>query len=167
MSRKPAKMYRFVKQQANTRKEYLGGIPNSRINQFVMGKKNGFFPIKIDLISVDTCQIRDTALEAARITANRTLTKKLGVLDYKLTIRVYPHIILRENKQATGAGADRVSQGMRASFGKNVGLAARVKSNQIIITVDTFEKYISSAKEALKKASSKIPTPCLIKIGSW
>jgi len=164
MSRKPAKMYRFVKQQSNTRKEYLGGIPNPRINQFVMGNKNHFFPVKIDLISINTCQIRDTALEAARITANRTLSKKTGALDYKLTIRVFPHIILRENKQATGAGADRVSQGMRASFGKNVGLAARVKSNQSIISINTYEKHISFAKEALKKASSKLPTPCLIKI---
>ena len=39
----------------------------------------------------------------------------------------YPHHVLRENKQATGAGADRVSQGMRCAFGKNVGTAARVK----------------------------------------
>jgi len=164
MSRKPAKMYRFVKQQANTRQEYGRGIPNSRINQFVMGNKNGFYPLKLDLIAKNSCQIRDKALEAARITANRTLTKKTGVLDYKLTIRIYPHIVLRENKQATGAGADRVSQGMRASFGKNVGLAARVQSNQVIITINTYDKYINFAKEALKKAASKIPTPCLIKV---
>ena len=166
MTRKPAKMYRFVKQQSNTRKEYTGGIPNSRINQFVMGNKTGFFPSKINLIAIEPCQIRDTALEAARITANRTLTKKAGALEYKLSLRIFPHQILRENKQATGAGADRVSQGMRQSFGKNVGLAARIDSNQIIITVDTFEKNIIYAKEALKKASSKIPTACKINIAS-
>ena len=164
MARKPAKMYRFVKQQANTRKEYVGGIPNPRINQFVMGNKSGFFPSEINLMAKNSCQIRDTALEAARITANRTLTKKAGALEYKLTVRIYPHIVLRENKQATGAGADRVSQGMRASFGKNVGLAARVQSNQVIISVGTYEKYVNFAKEALNKASSKIPTPCLIRI---
>jgi len=166
MSRKPARMYRFVKQQSNTRREYTGGIPNSRISQFVMGNRKIFFPSKINLIAVESCQIRDVALEAARITANRTLTKKAGSLDYKLTMRIHPHQILRENKQATGAGADRVSQGMRKSFGKNVGIAARIKSNQIIITVDTFEKNIIFAKEALKKASSKIPTPCKIDIAS-
>jgi large subunit ribosomal protein L10e len=131
-----------------------------------MGNRKGFFPLKINLIAIEPFQIRDNALEAARITANRTLTKKAGALDYKLTMRIYPHQILRENKQATGAGADRVSQGMRQSFGKNVGLAARVNSNQIIITVDTFEKNIVFAKEALKKASSKIPSPCKINIAS-
>ena len=34
MVRKPASMYREVKGQANTRREYVGGIPNSRLSQF-------------------------------------------------------------------------------------------------------------------------------------
>jgi large subunit ribosomal protein L10e len=164
MSRKPTNLYRFVIQQSNTLKEYVGSIQNSRINKLVMGNKNGFFPVKIDLIAINSCLIRDIALEAARITANRTLTKKTGDLDYNLTVGVYPHIVLRENKQATGAEADRVSQGMQASFGKNVGLTERVQNNQIIISVNIFEKYINFAKEVLKKASSKIPIPFLIKI---
>ena len=45
-------------------------------------------------------------------------------------MHTYPHQILRENKQATGAGADRVSQGMRLSFGKNVGTAAEFKGDR-------------------------------------
>lgn len=72
----------------------------------------------------------------------------------------------RENKQTTGAEADRVSQGMLASFGKTVGTAVRVYTNQIIMSIETFERNISHAKEALRKAASKLPSPCIIKFAS-
>jgi len=164
MARKPSRMYRSIKQQAYTRREYMGGVPVSHISQFVTGNKAEKFPIKIVLTAIEKCQIRDKSLESARIAANRFLEKKAGATDYRLHVRVYPHNVLRENKQATGAGADRVSQGMRRSFGKTVGTAARVKPNQIIITVETLEKNMIFAKEALSKASSKLPTPCRISL---
>jgi large subunit ribosomal protein L10e len=141
----------------------MGGVPLSRITQFVLGNKNQKFDVTFSLIADEKCQIRHSALESARITANRTLEKKIGAQDYRLIIRLYPHHVLRENKQATGAGADRVSQGMRSSFGKAVGTAARIKPNQAIMVVETYEKNIDSVKEALKKASSKLPTSCTIK----
>ena len=144
----------------------MGGVPNSRITQFVTGNKKGKFPIQLNLYALESCQIRHIALESARITANRELEKLIGINNYRLTIRVYPHHIIRENKQATGAGADRVSQGMRASFGKAVGTAARVYTNQIIMSVETFDNSIYLAKIALKKASSKLPSPCKIKFAS-
>jgi large subunit ribosomal protein L10e len=159
-------MYHEIKQQAYTRREYMGGIPTSRIIQFVHGNKKGVFPVKLYLCANERCQIRHTALESARITANRYLERKAGVSDYKMTIRVYPHHIYRENKQATGAGADRVSQGMRASYGKAVGNAARVKPNQVIMSIETFERNIEFSKDALRKATSKLPSPCIIKIAS-
>lgn len=92
------------------------------------------------------------------------MEKKVGAADYRVRIRVYPYVVLRENKQATGAGADRVSQGMRASYGKAVGTAAQVKPDQIILTIETLEQNISHAKNALRKAGMKIPSPCKIKI---
>lgn len=164
MARKPNSMYRHITQHANTRREYMGGVPLSRITQFVLGNKNQKFDVNVSLTANERCQIRHTALESARISANRALEKKVGVQEYRLTIRLFPHHVLRENKQATGAGADRVSQGMRSSFGKNVGTAARVKPNQIIMTVESHEKNIGSIKEALRKASSKLPTSCTINI---
>jgi large subunit ribosomal protein L10e len=166
MARKPGSMYHNIKQHAYTRREYMGGIPLSRITQFVLGNKKGKFPIQIILSSNENCQIRHTALEAARIAANRYLEKKVGVSDYKLSIYPYPHNVLRENKQATGAGADRVSQGMRRSFGKAVGTATRVKKDQIIMKVETYEKNSEYSKIALLKASSKLPPPCKIKYAS-
>jgi len=110
----------------------MGGIPGSKIVQFDMGNLTDEFPLQLSLVVEEACQIRHTALEAARISINRRLLKDVGRLNYRLKIRVYPHHVLRENKQATGAGADRVSEGMRLAFGKAVGTAARVMKGQEI-----------------------------------
>ena len=72
--------------------------------------------------------------------------------------------MLRENKQATGAGADRVSQGMRCAFGKTVGTAARLKRNQTILSIQTTPEFYLVAKDALRKASMKFPSPCTTKL---
>ena len=69
-----------------------------------------------------------------------------------------------ENKQATGAGADRVSQGMRCAFGKNVGTAARVKRGQRVISIQFKPENYLVAKDALRKASMKFPTPCTVRL---
>jgi len=164
MSRKPGSMYRYVRGKPSTRKEYMGGIPTPRITQFVMGNKTEKFPVQLSLTAIEKCMIRHNALESARITVNRTMEKAVGPTNYRVTIRSYPHIVIRENKQATGAGADRVSQGMRSAYGKNVGTAAQVKPNQIIITVETHEQNIEAAKSALRKAGMKIPTPCKVNV---
>ncbi len=164
MSRKPGSMYRYIRGSISTRKEYMGGIPNSRITQFVLGNRKSKFPTAVSLIANEECQVRHNALEAARITANRTMDKKVGASNYRLTIKTYPHVILRENKQATGAGADRVSQGMRAAYGKIVSIAAKLNRNQTIMTIETNEQNIDFAKASLRKAGMKIPSPCKIQI---
>tara|TARA_B110000116_G_scaffold73200_1_gene63460 strand:- start:2233 stop:2829 length:597 start_codon:yes stop_codon:yes gene_type:complete len=162
MARKPAKMYRSAKGLSYTRREYTGGIPNSRITNFHMGNRVAGekleFPVELTLKVDNACQIRHTALEAARIIVNATIREAAGSQGYSLRVRVYPHQILRENKQATGAGADRVSQGMRCAFGKNVGTAARVTKNQKVITIQTSPAHFAAAKDALRKANCKLPT---------
>ena len=163
MARKPASMYREVKGQANTRREYVGGVPYSRLVQFEMGDRRGDFPIKLSLKVTNRVQIRHTALEAGRIAANRVLNKA-GSGAYYFTVRVYPHMVLRENKLATGAGADRVSSGMRNAFGKNVGVAARVESDQAVYTVRCNPSVFKAAKDALWRASMKLPSPCYIDV---
>lgn len=164
MARKPASMYRQVKGMAYTRRKFMGGVPNSRIQQFDMGNLNEEFPVILDLKVTNRVQIRHTALEAGRIAANKVLTKEAGVANYHLKVRVYPHIVLRENKLATGAGADRVSSGMRQAFGKNVGTAARLERNQVILTCSCTPSAAKTAKLALWKASMKYPTPCYIDV---
>jgi len=168
LARKPAKMYRQIKGQSFTRREYTGGVPNNRILRYHMGNRKksetGGFPVAIELRSDNACQIRDSALEAARQVANSTIREEVGPMGYALRMHTYPHQILRENKQATGAGADRVSQGMRLSFGKNVGTAARVQRGQTIISIKTEAEGYLAAKDALRKAGCKFPTPCTTKV---
>ena len=164
MPRKPNSMYRHVKGQAYTRRKYMGGVPNLRIVRFETGNRTATFPITLTLEAKERCHIRHTALEAARVTATRHLTRRVGAKAFHLKIRIYPHIVLRENKQATGAGADRISQGMRSAFGKNVGTAARVGSGQKLISIHTIPEHFLKVKDALRKASMKFPTPCQISI---
>ena len=164
MARKPAKMYRRLKGQAYTRRQYTGGVPNNRIMRFHMGNRKAAeadeFPVIISLSVDESCQVRHSALEAARQVSNATIRDVAGEEGYALRVHVYPHHILRENKQATGAGADRVSQGMRCSFGKNVGTAARCKRGTTVISISTKPQNFLTAKDALRKASMKIPSPC-------
>ena len=164
MARKPGSMYRQVRGMPSTRKEYMGGIPTSRITQFVLGNRTAKFPVLLSLTTNERCNIRHNALESARVTINRAMEKRVGTQNFRVMIRVYPHVVLRENKQATGAGADRVSQGMRAAYGKNVGTAAEVQADQIIMTVETTEQFIQASKEALRKAGMKIPSPCSVNL---
>jgi len=164
MGRKPARMYTRVSGHAYVRKKYMGGVPGSQITIFDMGNLSADFPVSLSLVAKEACQIRHNALEAARIFANRYLVDGVGRNNFHLKIRLYPHHVLRENKLATGAGADRVSSGMRHAFGRAIGTAARVKRGQKMLTVTVEEDNVEYAKAALKRASYKLPTPCKIVI---
>ncbi len=128
-----------------------------------MGDTRAEFEYEARLIALKKAQIRHNALEAARIATNRFLNEKLSQ-NYRLQIHPYPHIILRENKMIFGAHADRLQDGMRRSFGKPIGTAARVRPNQTIITVNVNAEGVEVAKEALKRGSAKLPIPCRIVI---
>jgi large subunit ribosomal protein L10e len=70
--------------------------------------------------------------------------------------------VLRENKQATGAGADRVSDGMRQAFGKPVGTAARINHGENIFTAYCEVDQADEVKEAFRRAYNKMSPPCRI-----
>jgi large subunit ribosomal protein L10e len=144
------------------RKKYIHRQPPSRIVRFDMGNTGGDFEVELSLVGLERCQIRHQALEAARIASNRHMTKTVGRKNYHLRIRVKPYHYLRENKMISGAGADRVQDGMRKAFGKVIGVAARVRPNQALITIRTDRDHIQQAMKALKKAAPKMPTPCKI-----
>jgi len=156
-----ARNYRKVKGQPYTRKKYIRGSPPPKITKFTMGDPTGSFEYQAFLIAQKEVQIRHNALEAARVATNRLLSEKLGN-SYLLRILPYPHAVLRENKMIFGAHADRLQDGMRRAFGKPVGTAARVKSNQPILVVNVNENGLEVAKEALKLGEAKLPTPCRI-----
>ena len=159
MVRKPNSMYRYISKRAYTRREYMGGVPGLKFVQFDMGNLSADFPMEVSITVDEACQIRHSALEAARTSINRKLNKELGRANYHLKLRTYPHHVLRENKQATGAGADRVSEGMRRSFGKAVGTAARVSPGQKIFTVYSEPQHLERVKNALRHGGHKLPSP--------
>ncbi|MEM3737010.1 MAG: 50S ribosomal protein L16 [Candidatus Bathyarchaeia archaeon] len=155
--------YRIGKGRAYTRKEYIHGAPQPKITKFTMGDTTGKFSHKLSLVSLKRVQIRHNALEAARVAVNKILSEKLGSA-YILKIRPYPHIVLRENKMMAFAGADRLQEGMRRSFGKATGLAAQVEVGEPIIDVEVDAPGVDVAKRALNTGMSKLPTPCTIEI---
>jgi large subunit ribosomal protein L10e len=158
MTRKPARMYREIEGQVYTRREYMGGVPNCRIAQFDVGNLKDSFPLSLTLHTEEAGQVWDRSLEAARISAVRVMEAS-APNQFHLKVRRYPHQILREHKMATGAGADRISDGMRRAFGKPVGHAVRAQIGTPLMTVYTRPEHLAAAKEALRKASHKIGLP--------
>ena len=154
---RPGRLYKVIKGQSYTRREYMGGVPGSRIVQFDVGAISSPFSVKASLVTESKIAIVHNALESARIAANRVLGKECGPTGYHLKVRVFPHEVIRENKQASGAGADRVSQGMRRAFGKAVGTAARLQAGQAIMTVRVNPERAYAVLEAFRKANMKLP----------
>ncbi len=147
----------YTRVSNNPADSFVTGIPGIKITRFDMGDPNGDFELRLDLLSKEDVQLRHNALEAARTTCVRHLEKTLGRKGFYFKVRVYPHHIMRENKMATGAGADRVQSGMRDSFGKPVGQAARVKKEQAIMSVSVPRDKADVAREALRRANAKLP----------
>lgn len=166
MGIKPAKIYRVPKKRLFTRKEYMKSIPGSKITIFDMGDaaNRDSFELVLSLRAKERAQITHNALEASRIASNRHILKYAGRTGYYLKCKVYPHVVLRENKQASGAGADRVSDGMRRSYGKPVGRGAVVDKGQKLIEIRTTKTFFKAAKDSLRRAAMKYPMPCNITI---
>lgn len=149
--------YRSPSGQPYTRLKYIHGTPAPKVSKFNMGDLAIVFPRTVSLVARERVQIRHNALEAARVAANKVLFDKYGETGYKLQLRPYPHIILRENKMIATAGADRLQEGMRRAFGKPTGRAARVDDGQAILSVHVPVDGVETAKKACEVASSKLP----------
>lgn len=145
-------------------KNYVrGGFPHMKVIKFDMGAPQKEYDAVVRLNSCRSMNIRHNALESARMTSNRLLEKNLGK-NYHLRIKVYPFHVLRENALASGAGADRLSTGMKKSYGKSVGSAARVREGQTLMEIRINKDNIRLGKEALKRASKKFPCSCRINV---
>ncbi len=84
---------------ANTR--HIKGKPQIKIAKFNSGNRKRKFEYCIQLMINEKVQIRHMALEATRLAANKTLEKTTGETGYSSTLRVYPHVRLRENQLNT------------------------------------------------------------------
>merc|ERR1712146_582923 len=96
--------------------------------------------------------ISSEALEAARICANKYMIKTAGKEHFHLRVRVHPYHVLRINKMLSCAGADRLQTGMRGAYGKPLGKVARVKINQILMSIRTRPQYEANAIEAFRRS---------------
>jgi len=154
--------YRQPKGQAYTRGKYIHGAPPPKISKFTMGDTKSKFEYRFRLVAQSPVQIRHNALEAARVAVNKVLFDVLGETGYKIHLLVYPHIVLRENRMIATAGADRLQEGMRRSFGKPNGRAARIKYGQSILDVYVNSNATETAKQALRVGSTKLPVACVV-----
>lgn len=173
MGLRPGHCYNTTKDRPYTRhavtvheRNYIGAVPGLKTRQWNMGDGMKSFDTVIDLIV--QCgplgvQFRDNAIESARLMINRALIKRVGKEGFFLKLRIYPHHILRENKQAQGAHADRIQKGMSHPFGKTIGRAARIRSGQVIFSALVFEADAEKAVGALMTAKSRFPCRIITK----
>jgi len=115
------------------------------------------FPFCAHLVSDEYEQLSSEALEAARICANKYITKTSGKDSFHLRVRVHPFHVIRINKMLSCAGADRLQTGMRGAWGKPYGTVARVDIGQILLSVRCKDNNSHVIQEALRRARYKFP----------
>jgi large subunit ribosomal protein L10e len=160
---RPARCYNKINKkpftrisQRRPRRSYAKGVPPSKIHQFEIGVLKKNYDSTYYLKSLEDVQLRTNSLEAVRVTITKCLGKRLGEENFFFKILTYPHHILRENAMATGAGADRFSDGMRRSYGKPIGQAARIRKDQNVFMVKVPANSEKFVKEAYERAGKKM-----------
>ena len=156
--------YRTGNGQPYTRKEFIKGKPQIKIAKFSGGKRDADYDYCIQLLSNEKVQIRHMAIESARLAANKAIEQVAGETGYFSNLRIYPHILLRENKMIATAGADRLQEGMRGAFGKAISLAARIDRGQILMEAFVKKEHLEAAKKAMHGAAVKLPITPTIKV---
>lgn len=142
-------------------KSYIKTVPPQKIVKFTMGNEplfnQGKLPYTLTLIAEEHAQIRHNALEACRQYINKKI-EEVFANQFLFKVIPFPHHIQRENKMLTGAGADRMSQGMQLSFGKASGKAAFVKpGGRIFFLALPNEKAVIFTRTLLKEIKPKLP----------
>ena len=151
----------YTRRSSVRSKSYIKTIPPQKIVRFNMGNlkehNEGKFNFILKLISEETIQIRDNAIESMRQFIHKNLEESM-LGNYFFGIKTYPHHIQRENKALTGAGADRMQTGMQLSFGTAIGRAALVKEGKEILEIAVMnDKNVATARKILSTARTKLP----------
>merc|ERR1712157_496788 len=155
MGRRPAKCYRYCKNKPYPKSRFNRGVPDPKIRIFDLGRKKAGvddFPTCIHLVSNEYEQVSSEALEAARICANKYLVKIAGKEGFHLRVRAHPYHVVRINKMLSCAGADRLQTGMRGAWGKPLGVVARVRIGQVLLSVRSRDSVKEHVLEALRRA---------------
>jgi len=160
MGRRPARCYRYCKNKPYPKSRYNRGVPDPKIRIYDLGRKKApvdDFPFCCHLVSNEYEQLSSEALEAARICANKYVTKTAGKDAFHMRVRVHPYHVIRINKMLSCAGADRLQTGMRGAWGKPYGTVARVNIGQIILSIRCKDANKPVVIEALRRAQYKFP----------
>ena len=148
-------------------KAFVKTRPGKKVIKYVMGDAKGGaekHSLTLQLISKELRNVRAHALEASRVAVLRCLEKELGKKGFHFRIRTIPHHAIRENPLAAGAGADRLSTGMKHSFGKIICMAAKVEVGAIIMDLSLPKEKEELGRIALKKAGKKLPFKISIQV---
>lgn len=170
MGLRPARTCRAVSKQAWTRfsrkrprKSYVKSMPHLALNITAMGNAGGYYTHRVDLVAKDDIQIRDNALESARMAVNKMFETNIPN-DYFFFVRVYPHHVIREVKLVFGAGADRIQKGMKHAWGRPSDRAARLKPGGVVFTTHVKEQNIPLVKMAYRLAKIKLPGQYAVRV---
>ena len=171
MGRRPARCSRFQKNKPYIKSRYCRGVPDPKIRIFDCGNKKASvdqFPFVAHLVSDEKEQISSNALEAARVACNKYLIKNCGKEAYHIRTRAHPFHVIRQNKMLSCAGADRLSSGMRHSYGKPMERAARVSIGQAVLSVRAKDANADAVLVALRRAKFKFPgRQKILKSAKW
>jgi large subunit ribosomal protein L10e len=158
MGRRPARCQRYCKNKPYIKSRYLRGVPEAKIQIFDVGKKaqpTDDFALCVHLVCGEKQQLSSECLEAGRIVINKYIVKQAGKDAFHMRVRCHPYHVIRMNKMLSCAGADRLSSGMRHSFGKPMQIAARVTIGQIMFSIRSHPRNKHHLIEALRRASYK------------
>jgi len=147
----------YTRKSSKRKKSFIKAVPPNKIVKFNMGNNKIKRKYLVKMITEEKVQIRDNSLESCRTSINKAM-EKVAPGNYYFIIKVFPHHILRENKIAAGAGADRLSSGMRHSFGVTAGRAAITKKGKELFLVYCQDEISArAAKRTMEKVKPKVP----------
>lgn len=120
-------------------------------------------PKRLAIYSRSTVQVPEKVYETFRLSVLKKIENVCveGLkTDYCIAFNKYPHQLLRFHAIASGARADRISEGMSNSFGSNFMKAAKIKSGDLFFTIYLSDKFVINYKKLsieIKKACAKLP----------
>ena len=101
MGRRPARCYRYCKNKPYPKSRFCRGVPDPKIRIYDLGSKKASvltFPAHVVMVSDELEQLSSEAMEAARICANKYMTKNIGKENFHIRMRCHPYHVTRINK---------------------------------------------------------------------
>ncbi|XP_053673641.1 60S ribosomal protein L10-like [Anopheles nili] len=110
MGRRPARCYRYCKNNPYPKSRFCRGVPDAKIRIFDLDRKKAVvedFPFCVHLVSDEYEQLSSEALEAGRICCNKYLVKYCSKDQFHIRMRLHPFHVIRMNKMLSCTKYDR------------------------------------------------------------